>query len=370
MSVMRSPQRDFRSGQNEANSEREGSVVVEASGEGSDEETFATPADPVATVRGHRRGRPINLERLGSNSMSSESRNLLYRWQQSAGANSSESLCSEGEKTGDDKKKRERAGEEAEKGNESKKVKTKKRTPERDRDEGNMLQKLKALIKGFREETCGRLNDMKRQGEQIKEEVRKVRQKWEEWDKLWKGEKEKVWNKLESIESRQRENEEDRKKDLKLLEERVSKLELKKEPKVKEKGSLEEARESEVVKQEQNERWCLRLIEVERRMEGEERTKRKKNIIVKGLKADSEKGEKEFGKMMRDIGAQVKVEGIRRLEGKKEGKEGMLLVNLGSEEDKYEVMEKKKLLKGRNERIEEDLTWRERRRKWLIGRKA
>lgn len=35
-------------------------------------------------------------------------------------------------------------------------------------------------------------------------------------------------------------------------------------------------------------------------------------------------------------------------------------MKLGSKEEKYEVEEKKLLLTGRNERIEEDPTWRER----------
>ncbi|XP_033231657.1 golgin subfamily A member 6-like protein 22 [Belonocnema kinseyi] len=96
----------------------------------------------------------------------------------------------------------------------------------------------------------------------------------------------------------------------------------------------------------------------------------KKNIIVKGLKVDNGKAEEEIRKVMRDIGAQVRVEGIRGLKGNKKGRECMLLVNFGSELDKYEVMKKKKLLKGRNERIEEHLTWREIKRKWPIEQKA
>ncbi|XP_033221173.1 trichohyalin-like [Belonocnema kinseyi] len=215
---------------------------------------------------------------------------------------------------------------------------------------------------------------MKKQGEEVKDELRKVSQKWAEWDQLWNGEKEKVWNELECIENRQREreNEEVRKRDMKLLEEREreSKIELSNKSKMGEKGSMEEVRECEVVKREQNERWRLRLIEAERRMEGEERAKRKKNIIVKGFKVDSERAEEEIMKVMRDIGAQFRLIEIRRLGGNKEGRESMFLVNLGSEQDKNEVIEKKKLLKRRNERIEEDLMWRKKRRKLLIERKT
>ncbi|XP_033228357.1 uncharacterized protein LOC117180123 [Belonocnema kinseyi] len=45
----------------------------------------------------------------------------------------------------------------------------------------------------------------------------------------------------------------------------------------------------------------------------------------------------------------------------------MFLVTLGCEEERFKVMGKKKLLKGRTERIEEDLRRQERRRKWLTA---
>ena len=99
--------------------------------------------------------------------------------------------------------------EEGEKGKESKKSRVKRKTPERDRGDGNGSASLEALIRGFREETCRAMEDLKReererkiQGDEVREEVRKVRENWENWNKLWKEGKEKVWRKLESIENR------------------------------------------------------------------------------------------------------------------------------------------------------------------------
>ncbi|KMQ90682.1 hypothetical protein RF55_9533 [Lasius niger] len=70
--------------------------------------------------------------------------------------------------------------------------------------------------------------------------------------------------------------------------------------------------------------------------------------------------------MMKEIGAEVEIEWIRRIRGK-EGVEGeMVVVGLESRE-KRQVMEKKKVLKGKMTRIEDDLTWGERRMKWKIG---
>jgi len=45
----------------------------------------------------------------------------------------------------------------------------------------------------------------------------------------------------------------------------------------------------------------------------------------------------------------------------------MLLVKLGNEEQKWNIMGKKKILRGRRERIVEDLTWRERKIRWRLG---
>lgn len=44
----------------------------------------------------------------------------------------------------------------------------------------------------------------------------------------------------------------------------------------------------------------------------------------------------------------------------------MVVVRLGSREQKRQVMEKKRKLKGRKERIEDDLTWEERKMKWKV----
>jgi len=44
-----------------------------------------------------------------------------------------------------------------------------------------------------------------------------------------------------------------------------------------------------------------------------------------------------------------------------------MLVKLESEDKKWEVMAKKKNLKGRKERIAEDLTWKERRIRWKVA---
>ncbi|KMQ87386.1 hypothetical protein RF55_13340 [Lasius niger] len=71
-------------------------------------------------------------------------------------------------------------------------------------------------------------------------------------------------------------------------------------------------------------------------------------------------------KVLEEIGAKARIEEVRRV-GRKYGKEGgMVVVKLGSREQKREIMEKKKGLKGKKIRIEDDLTWKERKIRWKI----
>lgn len=52
--------------------------------------------------------------------------------------------------------------------------------------------------------------------------------------------------------------------------------------------------------------------------------------------------------------------------GQKEKGKGMWIIKLESENQKKEVMKKKALLRGRKERVMDDLTWKERNMKWNL----
>lgn len=91
--------------------------------------------------------------------------------------------------------------------------------------------------------------------------------------------------------------------------------------------------------------------------------------MIKGLKVNSKTGEEEVKNLMR-YRSKVRVAWVKRVGRMKEGKEGIFLVILGCEEDRLKIMVKQKLLKGRTERIKEDLTCQKRRRKWLIEQRA
>lgn len=93
-----------------------------------------------------------------------------------------------------------------------------------------------------------------------------------------------------------------------------------------------------------------------------EREERRSNIIVRSVEM-GEGGKKETlrKKLMENIGVVVKVERARII-GRKDRK-GRVVVwaKLGGVEDKKKVIREKRMLAGTKERVEDDLTWGERK---------
>ncbi|XP_036143369.1 golgin subfamily A member 6-like protein 7 [Monomorium pharaonis] len=113
-----------------------------------------------------------------------------------------------------------------------------------------------------------------------------------------------------------------------------------------------------------------KVKEIERRLEMKEREDRRKNLLIKGVEVKEGSRKEAVEKVFREIGAEVTVKGVRRIgEGNKKGRE-MIWVKLESEEQRKEVWSRKKTLKGREERILEDWTWKERRMRWRLEKIA
>lgn len=110
-----------------------------------------------------------------------------------------------------------------------------------------------------------------------------------------------------------------------------------------------------------------RVKTVERKLERGEREKRKRNILVKGLRlAKEEKEMKEkVEKLMKEIGVEVRIK-KRNIETGRQERGSMLIVEVENEKEKSEIMENKRKLRGREIWIEDDLTWKESRAKWMI----
>lgn len=70
--------------------------------------------------------------------------------------------------------------------------------------------------------------------------------------------------------------------------------------------------------------------------------------------------------MLRVMRARVNVKEIRKLRGEKDKRGEIMLVKLEKEEQRREVMLRKRNLRRRKERVLEDWTWKERRMKWKL----
>ncbi|KMQ91847.1 hypothetical protein RF55_8240 [Lasius niger] len=132
---------------------------------------------------------------------------------------------------------------------------------------------------------------------------------------------------------------EDWKKERREWKEKIEKLEGRMEVD-KEEGKNDKGRQGrERVKMEN------RVRGMERKLERKERKERLKNVVMRGVK--TWKGDLKWGveQVLTEIGAEVRVQELRKLRtGKEELKD---MVKLGSEEERKEVLRKRRGLKGK-----------------------
>ncbi|XP_024890196.1 golgin subfamily A member 6-like protein 22 [Temnothorax curvispinosus] len=176
------------------------------------------------------------------------------------------------------------------------------------------------------------LRKMEKQ-EGLKEELRRS-------EAIWRKQREALEEKVKKLEEK--------------VEERIKRVEEKiRERKGKEKGEIGNGN-----------KMRERMKELERRLERKEKEERRRNIVIRGLEV-KEGGRRQEAEKLEGIGAKVKAIEVKRIRGNvKKGRE-MVLLKLENEQ-KWEVMEKKRSLVGRKERIMEDLTWEERRTNWIL----
>lgn len=127
--------------------------------------------------------------------------------------------------------------------------------------------------------------------------------------------------------------------------------------------------EEREVSQRSKEEVSRKLRDMEVRLDKRERDERKNNVIIKGL--IGERNIKEVVETLwRDLEVKVESRGVKRVGGLDRDGKGMALVELESWEKKREMTEAKRKLRGRRERINNNLTREERRAKWKIERGA
>lgn len=114
-----------------------------------------------------------------------------------------------------------------------------------------------------------------------------------------------------------------------------------------------------------------RLRRLELKQDMVERERKRENVIIRGVKVE----ECDIKEVVKDLWGKmgVDMEGVKEVyRVGKVGREGigMLVVKMKGMEEKKRVMEAKRNLRGRRERIEDDLTVEERKSRWLIEREA
>jgi len=107
-----------------------------------------------------------------------------------------------------------------------------------------------------------------------------------------------------------------------------------------------------------------RITKIEKILERKERAERRRNIVVKGFKGGDGDVEGKIKKVFNQIAVEVKIEEVREVKEGRGDWGGLAVVKLKSEEDKKEIMRKKRGLRGGNIWIGDDLTWKERQNRW------
>jgi len=216
------------------------------------------------------------------------------------------------------------------------------RSPQAERMKGRREDERMDWIKELKEELKLEMREgmkeikeiVKEQGKETRIEIEKMKMQLKLGEEIWRKEKE-------------------------VMEKRITEL----ENKIKE-GKIERqvgGKEEEVNKENVRER----LKEMEWKMERKEREEKRRNIVIKGIKGDKEEVQKEIKEIMRELGVEIDPENIRCLI--KDGKETKLaIVRLKNMEQKRRIMIGRRGIKGRSIKIEDDLTWLERKMEWRL----
>lgn len=96
-----------------------------------------------------------------------------------------------------------------------------------------------------------------------------------------------------------------------------------------------------------------KIKEIEWKLEKREREERRRNIIIKGLEEREGKRMEVVERLLRDIGVSVKIKELKKIRGNKDKKKEMIVIKLGSKEQKSGVMRNKRKLKRRRKKLME-----------------
>ncbi|KAL6417325.1 hypothetical protein ACFW04_014576 [Cataglyphis niger] len=210
---------------------------------------------------------------------------------------------------------------------------------------GEVMSDMERELKGWWREEMKNMKEEVKEGirERVSEEMDKVRKEFRESEKRWVEEREEFNRRIKG------------------LEEKMERLGI------RDTGKRER---NKMVNGGGSEAMGNRLNEMENRMERREREERRRNVLIKGVVVKEGRRRGAVEELFDNIGIKAEIKEVRKIgESVEEGRE-MMVVTLKNEDKKREVWNKKKLLKGRKERILEDWTWKERRMRWSLERIA
>lgn len=104
---------------------------------------------------------------------------------------------------------------------------------------------------------------------------------------------------------------------------------------------------------------------MERRIEKKERKERKRNIVIKGIRKGRKGMETEIKEIIEELGVKAEIETIKEIEGRGEEIK-IAILKVRNIEQKKEIIIKRGKMKEKGIKIEDDLTWKERKMKWVL----
>ncbi|XP_029678864.1 translation machinery-associated protein 22-like [Formica exsecta] len=188
---------------------------------------------------------------------------------------------------------------------------------------------IREIREMLREELRGHIGDLKKEMEGL------VKMRLNEREKLWEREREDLKEKVEG------------------LEQEIIKLKSREEGK----GKIGEEKGGEMER---------KLKEMEKWREMKEREERKRNVVVRGVREGIKEVEIKVRELIQELGIEAEMEDLKCVENRTEEKKGTAIVKIKKVKGKKEIMKSRREVKDKEIRIDDDLTWKERKMRWNL----
>ncbi|EFN77435.1 hypothetical protein EAI_11094 [Harpegnathos saltator] len=195
-----------------------------------------------------------------------------------------------------------------------------------------MMEELKEMKGGLKEMKGAMMEEVRKQGKEMKKELEELRKQIEEREREGRREREGMRETIERLEEEMR-------------------------------GKRGEIGEGN------NEDISERMRGVERKLEMREREERRRNVVIGGLRGREIEAREKMREIFKEVGIVAEIEEIeemRRIGMEKGTEEGRRILKISKIEGKKEIMVRRRELREKGIRIDDDLTWKERKMRWRI----